>query len=60
MSVGFGVLLLLRPRIGALVIVYQIGAFSLMFGATLIGLGLRLYTLRPRGSSRRVATGSAI
>jgi uncharacterized membrane protein HdeD (DUF308 family) len=41
-SVIFGVLLVIFPGIGALAVVLWIGAFSLVIGAVLVGLGIRL------------------
>jgi uncharacterized membrane protein HdeD (DUF308 family) len=41
-SIVFGVLIALFPGIGALAVVLWIGAFSIVIGAMLIGLGFRL------------------
>jgi uncharacterized membrane protein HdeD (DUF308 family) len=41
-SIVFGVLVAIYPGVGALTIVLWIGAFSLVIGAMLIGLGFRL------------------
>ena len=41
-SFGFGVLLLLRPGLGALALVWWIGAFALVFGVLLIALAFRM------------------
>ena len=43
LSVVFGVLLFARPGVGALTVVWMIGAYSIAFGALLVGLGLRLH-----------------
>jgi uncharacterized membrane protein HdeD (DUF308 family) len=42
LSVVFGVLLVLFPGVGALAVILWIGAFSLVFGALLLALGIRL------------------
>jgi uncharacterized membrane protein HdeD (DUF308 family) len=41
-SVLFGVLLLLNPGVGALAVVWIIGAYAILFGVLLLGLGFRL------------------
>ena len=51
-SVVLGVLLVLNPAVGALVVVLWIGAYALVSGALLVGLGFRL-----RREQRR-ATGT--
>lgn len=43
LSILFGVFLLLSPGAGALALVWVIGAYAIIFGALLIGLGLRLH-----------------
>lgn len=43
-SVVFGILLAASPLLGALVIAIWLGVYALVFGAMLIGLGLRLRT----------------
>lgn len=42
LSVGFGVLLLLQPAAGAIVLIWWIGSFALVFGILLIILAFRL------------------
>jgi uncharacterized membrane protein HdeD (DUF308 family) len=44
-SVAFGVLLMLMPGPGALVLVLWIGAYALVFGALLIALGFKMRKL---------------
>jgi uncharacterized membrane protein HdeD (DUF308 family) len=44
-SVVFGVLLLLRPAIGALAVLWLIGAYAIFFGIMLLALGFRLRSL---------------
>jgi uncharacterized membrane protein HdeD (DUF308 family) len=44
-SVLFGVFLIVRPGEGAVAVVWLIGLFAIVFGAALIGLGLRLRRL---------------
>jgi len=45
-SVLFGVLLLTRPGIGALAVVWMIGLYAVMFGGLLIALGFRVRALK--------------
>lgn len=52
-SVLFGLLLIVFPGSGALALIWLIGAQAILFGALLIGLGLRL---RGRGEGIRTAT----
>jgi uncharacterized membrane protein HdeD (DUF308 family) len=42
MSIAFGLLLLARPAVGALAVVWIIGGYAMVFGALLIAFGLRL------------------
>jgi uncharacterized membrane protein HdeD (DUF308 family) len=44
-SVVFGLLLVARPGIGALAVVWIIGTYAIVFGIILVALGLRLRTL---------------
>lgn len=54
-SVVFGILMMGFPIAGALVIAIWFGVYALVFGGTLIGLGLRLRTWsKHRGSSAAV------
>ena len=46
LSIGFGVLLLLRPAAGALAVMWLIGIYMIAFGITTIALSLRLRRLR--------------
>jgi uncharacterized membrane protein HdeD (DUF308 family) len=59
LSIVFGVILFRAPVIGALAIVYTIGVYALLFGGTMIALGLRLRRLEHRGEDlrRRIDTG---
>jgi uncharacterized membrane protein HdeD (DUF308 family) len=57
LSTAFGVLLLLYPGPGLLTIVILIGSYSLLFGALLIGLGLRLRRWG-RSTERPLPTGA--
>lgn len=50
-SIVFGILLFVFPGAGALAIVWLIGAYAILFGALLIGLSLRLRSMRPRGET---------
>lgn len=45
-SIGFGVLLLVRPGAGALALVWMIAWFSLLMGVIFIGLSFRLRKLK--------------
>jgi len=42
LSIVFGVLLAVHPAAGALAVTWLIGLYALLFGATLVGLGLRV------------------
>lgn len=42
LSVAFGVLLVMRPAVGALAVVLWIGVFALLYGIVLVALGFRL------------------
>jgi uncharacterized membrane protein HdeD (DUF308 family) len=44
-SVAFGVVLLMRPAAGALVLVWWVGAYALVFGALLFVLAFRMRSL---------------
>jgi uncharacterized membrane protein HdeD (DUF308 family) len=41
-SIAFGVLLVVYPLLGAVTVIYLIGAYAFVFGVSLIGLSLRL------------------
>jgi uncharacterized membrane protein HdeD (DUF308 family) len=43
--VVFGIFLIVRPGEGAIAVVWALGLFAILFGAALIGLGLRLRRL---------------
>jgi uncharacterized membrane protein HdeD (DUF308 family) len=47
LSVIFGLMLLAAPGAGALALIWVIGAYSIVFGAMLVGLSLRLRKHRP-------------
>ena len=57
LSVLFGILLVLWPATGALAVVLLIGAYAVVFGGVLIGLGLRLRRLR--GAAAQEPAGAA-
>jgi uncharacterized membrane protein HdeD (DUF308 family) len=42
LSVLFGLMVLVAPGAGALALIWVIGAYSIVFGAMLVGLSLRL------------------
>jgi uncharacterized membrane protein HdeD (DUF308 family) len=46
LSIIFGVIMLARPLIGALAIVWLIGFWAILFGVTAVALSLRLYTFK--------------
>jgi len=53
-SIVLGVLLFFQPATGGLVITLMIGAYALIFGILLVGLGFRLrkWDISPRSSDR--------
>lgn len=58
LSIGFGILLMLFPGVGALAVVLWIGAYAIMFGALLIGLGFRLRSWGQHGTPHPAATAA--
>jgi uncharacterized membrane protein HdeD (DUF308 family) len=54
-SVIFGVALMVNPLIGALVLAIWVGVYALLFGAMLVGLGLRLRRRWLTGSTHAVS-----
>jgi len=46
LSVLFGILLIVWPAAGALAVIFLIGIYAIVFGAALVGLGLRLRRIR--------------
>jgi uncharacterized membrane protein HdeD (DUF308 family) len=53
-SIVLGVLLFFQPAAGGLVVTLMIGAYALIFGAALVGLGFRLRRWNSAGSERDV------
>jgi uncharacterized membrane protein HdeD (DUF308 family) len=51
LSVVLGVLIAMRPGVGMLSLIWVIGAYAIVLGVLLIGLGFRL-----RGLQRRLTT----
>jgi len=47
LSVILGAILILRPQFGQVTTTYVLGTYGLIFGAVLVGLGLRLRRLKP-------------
>src|SRR5262245_9311159 len=45
-SVVFGLLLIARPGLGALAVVWMIGLYALLFGGVLVALGFRMRALK--------------
>jgi uncharacterized membrane protein HdeD (DUF308 family) len=54
-SVLFGIALLINPNVGALAVVWLIGAYAVLFGVLLLGLGFKLRGL-VRAVHRMTAT----
>lgn len=50
-SLAYGVLLIIAPMIGALVLTWWLGAYALVFGVALLVLGFRLRARLPHASS---------
>ncbi len=57
LSIAFGVLLFISPLIGAIAIAIWIGAYSIVFGALLVGLALRLRSLAARQQEPHIPAG---
>jgi len=55
LSVVLGILMLFQPAAGGVVITLMIGAYALIFGVLLVGLGVRLrkWNIPPGGSGRK-------
>jgi len=58
LSIAFGILLVLFPGAGALAVVLWIGAYAIVFGALLIGLGFRLRSWGQHGTPHPAATAA--
>jgi uncharacterized membrane protein HdeD (DUF308 family) len=58
-SIIFGVLLMAAPLVGALVIAIWIGVYALIFGAMLVGLGLRLRAWSRGSGGAAAAVGAS-
>jgi uncharacterized membrane protein HdeD (DUF308 family) len=58
LSIAFGALLVAAPESGALALAWMIGAYAVLFGVLLIGLGVRLNQLR-RNGNQLTASGRA-
>ena len=43
LSIFFGVLLAMKPAAGALAVTWLIGGYAILFGALLVGVGVRLH-----------------
>ena len=53
-SIALGFLLFFQPATGGLVLTLMIGAYALIFGTLLVGLGIRLrkWDVRPRNTNQ--------
>ncbi|KAB2368121.1 HdeD family acid-resistance protein [Actinomadura montaniterrae] len=58
-SIVFGILLFAWPVSGALAVVWLIGLFAILFGATLVGAAFRLRGLGKRAEGRGAGMGAA-
>jgi uncharacterized membrane protein HdeD (DUF308 family) len=54
-SVAFGILLILAPLAGAIVLTWWLGAYALVFGGALLALAFRLRSRRPHDEARAAA-----
>lgn len=57
LSVAFGILLFISPYFGAIAIAIWIGAYSVVFGALLVGLALRLRSWALRQQQTQIPAG---
>lgn len=57
LSIAFGILLFISPLVGAIAIAIWIGAYSLVFGALLVGLALRLKSWSARQQQTQIPAG---
>ena len=57
LSIAFGILLFISPLVGAIAIAIWIGAYSLVFGALLVGLALRLRSWASRQQQTHIPAG---
>ena len=56
LSILFGVFALVSPVLSAIALVWVVGAYAIMFGVTLVALGLKLRTWRPQYTAVNAAT----
>jgi uncharacterized membrane protein HdeD (DUF308 family) len=57
LSIAFGILLFISPMFGAIAIAIWIGAYSIVFGALLVGLALRLKSWASRQQQTQIPAG---
>jgi uncharacterized membrane protein HdeD (DUF308 family) len=57
LSIAFGILLFISPMFGAIAIAIWIGAYSIVFGALLVGLALRLRSWASRQQQTQIPAG---
>jgi uncharacterized membrane protein HdeD (DUF308 family) len=55
MSIAYGALMILAPKLGALVLTWWLGAYAMVFGITLLALAFRLRARHVDADSRRRA-----
>ena len=58
-SLVFGILLVIEPLIGAVVLTMWIGAYAILFGVFLLVLGFQLHSRREEHKSRAPAAAAA-
>ena len=57
LSIAFGGLMFYRPLAGGVAVVWWLGAYALLFGVMMIGVGFRLRGLQRRASRHELPTG---
>ena len=60
LSIAFGILLFISPMIGAIAIAIWIGAYSVVFGALLVGLALRLRSWAVQQQKTNIPAGPPV
>jgi uncharacterized membrane protein HdeD (DUF308 family) len=57
LSIAFGLLLYILPSTGALALAWMIGVYAILFGALLVGLGLKFHPSHGRDDGRHPTGG---